>query len=1694
MKYPKCLGIFFLFLLPYFSLGYGDNNDSDELNLTVDCGPMSGTVTLDCINKIPEIPQEFTDNVTVIDIDKIRWEVLGGVISNECNPVVITVDDVIMGDDPADCMDDFTVVRTYTISDQVTEVTCVTTYEIVYVPLQILSFPPPTIVDCSENVDSIFALWLDDFGGTRFQGCGNIVSTIPPTPIIAFSPDCINTINSEPNQRGNVRIQWELQDDCGVEKSAVASFVVVDNTAPTIMCPDDTTYSIEDLDLFDEIEDYLDMATAFDQCGDARIDNNFTMASIEFDCQPVQDITVFITARDTCNNFNFCETVISVVNDATADIICPDDITIECGDPNNRAIINNWAVDGQATDYRNMALQVVNNFDTLLLSAPFCGQTTEITFSATFCGRVSSCAANVTIVDTQNPIISCPSDTIFLTSEPDIVSAAIIWTEQFSSIDACGSTASENNLDTDELLFSCDATKDIFVEFITEDICQNDTSCIRKITIESDYQSSITCADILELQCGEANNMTLIQDWLITTAATDNINSVIIVDSDIDLLDSRLSSCNGIIPIIFTAEDRCADLLSCTTTIMMMDNEAPTLTCPDDITFDANVIDLNNEIDSWLSTTIATDNCAPPVENNDYDPSSIMGCDTSVIVVVEFSAMDSCGLEATPCMSTLTINTDRLPTINCADRLLVDCNEVDNNTLINTWIESTVGTDFNGNDLTVINDYVPGTLVFNQCIDSIDVRFSIIDNCLYEDSCVARIVVADTISPTIICPMPLDINSTQVDYELIVENWLLQVSADDQCMPGVAMTAFDLSSFSVCDADDVTEVIYTVTDGCNNISSCTAIINIDKTAPTINCPSTELSLQCGDPNNDVMIASWLDEASGVDNNNVAIIVSSDYDPDNLLGDCSISSIVTFEIQDTCGQITNCIQTISLVDDLGPVIDCPAELNLSAGAPDIVQTVEDFLDGISIDDCNSYTVGDDLDRSLLDFMCGDELVIPVIVTAIDSCTNVSNCAFDITIRNSVVSAITCAQDTTIECGFSDNAINLTNWLETATAFDSEGNEFLVTNDLDVDDTALLDCTGSMPVLFTMMDNCNATLTCNAIITITDTTTPEIDCPSDTAFVFGTPSFDADVSSWLSSVSATDNCLMVGTEDNFNNNYVIDDCLGFVDVEVTYTAQDDCGLTADCVATLTIRSDRAPIINCPSDLVVECGDADNILDIEEWRLSADGFDFDGTELDVTSSGYSETDFLNLNCNENLVVTFVMTNACGIDISCESMILLEDMTPPELSCPQDITINSTDPEGEVEITTWLTTVISMDACSDVIVTFDMTLDFSNLCEAPDLIEVPYESVDECGGVSNCSSVIFINKDEPIITCPTEALILECGEADIDAMILDWLVLSTATDNNGTDVLVSSDFISIDISDICTSNNEVTFSVTDDCNQVTTCVQNINISDTQSPTITCPNDLDVDIFSTTITADVSGWIESVQVDDACSSVMTDNDFSADLDSLDCGEPFVVLFTAEDECNNTSDCTAIITFSNNLMPSIECPGPITVKCSEALSSNVIELFLSSYTVDSQDSFDVTNDFDIDNFDSACTQTTTENITLTLIDACNNTDDCETSITLIPDGQIYIPNAFSPDGDGRDDYFTVFGNESISMIRSMQIYNRWGNLVFEATDILPNDETQGWDGNYSNIEGNTNVYVYKIEVEDTFGNTFYETGSITIIR
>ncbi len=88
---------------------------------------------------------------------------------------------------------------------------------------------------------------------------------------------------------------------------------------------------------------------------------------------------------------------------------------------------------------------------------------------------------------------------------------------------------------------------------------------------------------------------------------------------------------------------------------------------------------------------------------------------------------------------------------------------------------------------------------------------------------------------------------------------------------------------------------------------------------------------------------------------------------------------------------------------------------------------------------------------------------------------------------------------------------------------------------------------------------------------------------------------------------------------------------------------------------------------------------------------------------------------------------------------------------------------------------------------------------------------------------------------------------------------------------------------------------------------------------------------------------------------------------------------------------------------------------------------------------------------------------------------------------LFIPNVFSPNGDGNNDVFVVYGNGIKNF--NLKIFNRWGELVFESAN-----QQAGWDGNYKGTQQLPGVYVYVAEVTDLNNDSVRKRGSLTLIR
>lgn len=121
----------------------------------------------------------------------------------------------------------------------------------------------------------------------------------------------------------------------------------------------------------------------------------------------------------------------------------------------------------------------------------------------------------------------------------------------------------------------------------------------------------------------------------------------------------------------------------------------------------------------------------------------------------------------------------------------------------------------------------------------------------------------------------------------------------------------------------------------------------------------------------------------------------------------------------------------------------------------------------------------------------------------------------------------------------------------------------------------------------------------------------------------------------------------------------------------------------------------------------------------------------------------------------------------------------------------------------------------------------------------------------------------------------------------------------------------------------------------------------------------------------------------------------------------------------------------------------------------------------------------------------------TIIALVTDTAGCDAidsmRLTVIVPRITFIPTVFSPNGDNKNDYFFISGRFNLINIGYLRIFDRWGNQVFDKTDITPGVESEGWDGTYKDQPLQPGVYVYtaRLDYEDL---QEVVTGSITIIR
>ncbi|MCA1750385.1 MAG: HYR domain-containing protein, partial [Flavobacteriales bacterium] len=433
------------------------------------------------------------------------------------------------------------------------------------------------------------------------------------------------------------------------------------------------------------------------------------------------------------------------------------------------------------------------------------------------------------------------------------------------------------------------------------------------------------------------------------------------------------------------------------------------------------------------------------------------------------------------------------------------------------------------------------------------------------------------------------------------------------------------------------------------------------------------------------------------------------------------------------------------------------------------------------------------------------------------------------------------------------------------------------------------------------------------------------------------------------------------------------------EVTYEAVDLSGNMTACSFTVTVNDEEAPELTCPDDidLVLPDGDCEAVVNF----TPPTGTDNCAVASVIQTEGIAPGELFAVGTT---TVTYEATDDAGNTATCSFEVTLTENVAPEITCPDDITVNN-DP-GECAATVTYTAPVGTDNCPGAVTT--LTEGPASGAEFPEgTTTVTYTVTDLSGNEASCSfTVTVIDAENPVFACP-EPITLEANDGACGTeAVFD---IPTATDNCDdtlTPVQVSGpapgDFIAV-------GNAEAVFEVTDAAGNTAECIISIEVIDNENPVITCPDDLLIDAEAgdcdAVVVYDIPTATDNCDIDDVV--------LSAGIESggtFPSGET-TVTYTATDVNGNSAECSFTVTVVGALPPVITCPDNITVANDQGTCGAVV-------TYDPPSTADGCGDITLELIDGPASGSEfpegTTSVTFQATDASGNSAQCTFEVTV----------------------------------------------------------------------------------------------------
>src|SRR5690606_5612607 len=360
------------------------------------------------------------------------------------------------------------------------------------------------------------------------------------------------------------------------------------------------------------------------------------------------------------------------------------------------------------------------------------------------CGLTNTCEQIITVQDTVAPSMQCPTSEILVACfseipSPDTTIPDIITEDNCSSVEVVH--VSDVVVDS-----TCQNQMTIVRTFMASDECGNTATCTQTISVFDNIPPTITCPTDITVTC--ASDVPAADPGLVTVEE-DNCGDVVVSHLSDEVVDFVCANNHRILRT-YMATDGCGNSTACIQQIIVLDTQAPTITCPAPVTVTcaADIPEPNTGL------VTSSDNCGGAVTVAFLNDVTNQGaCPNQFTVTRTYQATDACGNTAT-CTQLITVNDQTPPVITCPADLTIDFGDSEDPAATGT----PTGTDNCGGALTFdfVDEIIPGACDSSYTIVRI---WSAFDACNNSAICTQTILVNPScFDPCLpICPGDIEV-------------------------------------------------------------------------------------------------------------------------------------------------------------------------------------------------------------------------------------------------------------------------------------------------------------------------------------------------------------------------------------------------------------------------------------------------------------------------------------------------------------------------------------------------------------------------------------------------------------------------------------------------------------------------------------------------------------------------------------------------------------------------------------------------------------------------------------------------------------------------------------------------------------------------------------------------------------------------